>query len=420
MGSSSRLDDRMQAASPGVQVTRYNSTTPVRAPEGLRRRACSAFRDLHTHVSAQDYRGYEFDDMLASPLMRRLAGDSLFRQRVVIQIGERAPVNIRPFVFVPRLPSSKARGFFARGYLRYFATTEDLVWLDAARSCLDWVLDHASPGYKGLGWGNQFDFASRAGFFPKGLPTVVWTAHIASTLLEAHRITSDHRYRAAFLDAATFISESLGHQVDDAGICFNYSPGIPAPIHNSNLLAAATLAQAAAESGNTDWGDLASRAYAWSLASARRRGAWQYGVGPRYAWVDNFHTAYVIESLVTGHELLGDEVVPSSAIGESVAYWVDSFFLPDGTPRYYDDRTLPIDIQCAAQAIETAAVLSHRFPWLGPLADRVLSWTLGHMRKPNGAFGYQKRRWWRNDLESIHWGQATMLSALGAYCACRA
>jgi hypothetical protein len=37
------------------------------------------------------------------------------------------------------------------------------------------------------------------------------------------------------------------------------------------------------------------------------------------------------------------------------------------------------------------------------------------MQKKNGAFRYQIRRFWKNNLEAIHWGQSTMLAALGAY-----
>jgi hypothetical protein len=54
-------------------------------------------------------------------------------------------------------------------------------------------------------------------------------------------------------------------------------------------------------------------------------------------------------------------------------------------------------------------------PELGPLADRVLRWTLDNMQKRNGAFRFRKLRYGKINYESIHWGEATMLSALGAY-----
>jgi hypothetical protein len=32
-------------------------------------------------------------------------------------------------------------------------------------------------------------------------------------------------------------------------------------------------------------------------------------------------------------------------------YWKRSFFLLDGTPKYYNHKTLPINVQCSSQAI---------------------------------------------------------------------
>lgn len=382
-----------------------------RTPE----RALEAVNGLHENAVRSGYRGWEFDDVLAGRIPRALAGNSLLRQRVAIQVGERVPLNIRPLLRVPKLDSAKARGFFARGYLRLYAWSSDRRWLDAAVDCLDWLLEHPSAGYAGLAWGNEFDFASRAGFFPRHLPTVVWSAHIGETMALAASIMQDGRYAEAVQRVAHFIATDLGMSEDERGVVFNYSPGVPARIHNSNLLGAALLARAAYGVHAPQWRDLAVRSYRWSLSHLQPDGSWLYGVGARYRWCDSFHTAYVIESLLSGHELLG-EVVPWSVIERSVAYWTGRFFGADGKPRYYDNQTYPLDIQCAAQAIETLSRLSARFPECAALATRVVMWTLDHMRKPNGAFRYQIiRPGVRNELESIHWGQSTMLSALGTY-----
>jgi hypothetical protein len=378
-------------------------------------RALDAFLALHDNAIRAGYCGYEFDDLLASRIVRLLAGNSLIRQRVAVQVGERLPVNVRPLLGVPKLESTKARSFFAKGYLWLYASTSDRHWLGAATASLDWLLQHPSTGYHGLSWGNHFDFASRAGFFPKHLPTVVWSAHIAEAMALASSVIPNPRYRDAVERVADFIVMDLGMTEDAHGICLHYAPGVPAEIHNSNLLGAAILARASDHRNEPKWREIAIRSYQWSLHHWQSDGSWLYGVGPRYHWSDNFHTAYVIDSLLTGHNLLGEEEVPWSVIERSVTYWITNFFGSDGTPNYYNDRTYPLDIQCAAQAIETLSRLSDRFAACGPLASKTLTWTLDRMRKPNGAFRYQIHRRIRNNLESFHWGQATMLSALGAY-----
>jgi hypothetical protein len=380
-------------------------------------RARDSFLDLHGYVQRNEYRGYEFDDFLGSPILGAMSRGNLLWQRIFIQAGELLPINLRPLLGVRKLESAKARGFFAKGYLMYHVWDKDEKWLAHATECLDWLLKNPSKGFRGLSWGNAFDFASRGGFMPAGLPTVVWTSHIAEVFELAYRVTERQEYLAALQKIAEFIQFSLPRHEDAGGCCIGYTPraGEVSLIHNSNLLGAATLLRSWRCGGDDRTLEIARGAYRWSLAHMNPNGSWYYGVGERWRWIDNFHTAYNIECLLAGHELGGEEVVPWRAVELTVGFWLENFFLPDGAPKYYADRAHPFDIQCAAQAIETAVKLAHRFPEAGQVADKVLLWTLVNMQKSNGAFRYQKRRFWTNNLESIHWGQATMLSALGSY-----
>ena len=106
-------------------------------------------------------------------------------------------------------------------------------------------------------------------------------------------------------------------------------------------------------------------------------------------------------------------MVKQDVIDATYHFWVENFFLEDGTPGYYHNETYPIDIQCASQAIESLAKYSERDHNAIHLALKVADWTIEHMQKGNGAFLFRKGRIFNNGLESIHWGQSTMLSALG-------
>ena len=94
-------------------------------------------------------------------------------------------------------------------------------------------------------------------------------------------------------------------------------------------------------------------------------------------------------------------------------YWKDAFFLPDGCPKYYNDKTRPIDIQCCSQAIDTLVFFHDRDPESISLAHKVAYWTIEHMQDMSGYFYY--RRYSLNVVNktpTLHWGQATMLCAL--------
>jgi hypothetical protein len=93
-------------------------------------------------------------------------------------------------------------------------------------------------------------------------------------------------------------------------------------------------------------------------------------------------------------------------------YWKNTFFLADGTPRYYDYTTHPIDIQCCSQAIDTLVFFHSLDAGNLPLAVKIAQWTIEHMQDPSGYFYYRKYPWLVNRTPTLHWGQATMLCAL--------
>ena len=94
-------------------------------------------------------------------------------------------------------------------------------------------------------------------------------------------------------------------------------------------------------------------------------------------------------------------------------YWKRTFFLPDGTPRYYDHKTLPIDIQCCSQAIDTLVWFSDGDAESLSLALKIARWTIANMQDRSGYFYYRRYSpWLVNKTPTLHWGQATMFCAL--------
>jgi hypothetical protein len=52
-------------------------------------------------------------------------------------------------------------------------------------------------------------------------------------------------------------------------------------------------------------------------------------------------------------------------------YWKNTFYLLDRKPRYYSNKTLPPDIQCSSQAIDTLVIFHDIDPQSLPLAMKV-------------------------------------------------
>jgi hypothetical protein len=138
-----------------------------------------------------------------------------------------------------------------------------------------------------------------------------------------------------------------------------------------------------------------------------------YGANAVQGWVDNFHTAYVLLSLFRISSVIPElRSETFQAIKGGSAYWLDNFFLADGTPKYYDNAVYPIDIHSAAVAIAALAELSPVDERMLPMARKTADWTIENMRDDAGYFYYQVRERRTVKTPFMRWGQAWMAYAL--------
>ncbi|MEY4749944.1 MAG: hypothetical protein RIQ60_2158 [Pseudomonadota bacterium] len=374
----------------------------------------AAILHLDHWLQRHDCQAYDPFDGLNARWLRPLAAGRVGRQ--LLQQGVRhCPVNLRPWLGIRPAPSSKGHAFLARGWLRLFRACGDTSWRDKALASLDWLQANASPAWGGLSWGNHFDYQSRVFYLPRGTPTIVWVALIGQAFVDAWEVLGQRRHLDTARAACEFMLTGLERRPAARGLCLSYIPGAWACVHNANMLGAALLARVAAHTGECALMDVADAALDYTAAAQRPNGAWWYGEAAELHWVDSFHTGYVLDALTCHAQANGGEQRHPLALARGADHYVAHFFLPDGTPRYYDSRTWPIDIQCAAQAIDTLSLLAEvrHQPALHELAERVADWTIVHMQDPSGYFHYRRLPGGLvNRTPTLHWGQATMLHAL--------
>lgn len=382
------------------------------AASGVTDRIQNAILNVFQWVEANDYAGYDTFDGLSSPLLRPLTFNNKFLNISLQQGVRRFPLNLRPLLRIPKCRSTKAMGFFARGFIRLHETTGDSIWQDKAQFALQWLIDNTSPGYSGACWGNHFDYQSRTGYAPKGLPSVVWTSHIGHAFLDAY----DHFHESRFLNIAVSSCEHILHDLEQFpegdAICIGYFPGSPSKVHNASTLGASLLARTYSHTGNETYRATAEKAMQYTARCQRPDGSWYYGEANNLHWVDNFHTAYVLDCFKHYAQSTSDRQFDHT-VSKGYKYWKKTFFLADGTPRYYDLKTLPLDIQCYSQAIDTLVFFNDVDPHNVSLAGRVADLTIRNMQDQRGYFYYRRYSpGLVNKTPTLHWGQATMLCAL--------
>ncbi len=367
---------------------------------------------LFNWLEENGYRGYDTFDGLNATFLRPLTFETKLLRTVLQQGVRRFPLNTRPLLGIKKSRSTKGMGFLARGFLRLYQATGDPVWRDKAEFALQWLIANQSKGYSGACWGNHFDYQSRGFYLPKGVPTIVWTSLIGHAFLDGY----EHLKKEEYLQTAVSACEHILHDIDSypygEGVCISYVPGLDSKVHNANTLGASLLARTYFHTQNPGYRELAQKALQYTAQYQRQDGSWYYGEKANNHWIDNFHTGYVLDCFKHYYKSTRDERFQAT-LDKGYKYWKQTFFLPDGTPRYYSHKTLPIDIQCCSQAIDTLVFFSDYDPESVPLATKVALWTIEHMQHPTGYFYYRRYcRWLVNKTPTLHWGQATMLCAL--------
>lgn len=372
----------------------------------------SSILRLSRWLEANDYRGYDTFDGLSAVYLRPLTFGSPLLRTVLQQGVRRFPLNIRPVLGIRKDRSTKGMGFLARGFIRLHKESGAPEWAAKAKEALQWLIEHPSPGYKGMSWGNHFDYQSRAFFLPKGVPTVVWTSLIGHAFLDAYEHFQDKSYLDVAVNSCEHILTELTAFPDGEGVCIGYVPGKDSRVHNANTLGASLLIRTWAHTKNGDYRELAEKALQYTAGHQQADGAWYYGEKENLHWVDNFHTAYVLDCFLHYEQSTGDNRFHKTLLN-GYRYWKEMFFLSDGTPRYYNNKTLPLDIQCSSQAIDTLVFFRQVDPDATALALKVARWTIANMQDSSGYFYYRRySSWIVNKTPTLHWGQATMLSAL--------
>lgn len=364
---------------------------------------------LRHWIEANDYCAYDPGDGNLSYL-HLLTFNKLMLERILQQAVYRSPVNLRPLLGIKPATSSKGRGYFAWGYIKLYKLTGDAACAQRARGCLEWLIQNKSPFYPQYAWGNHFPFCTRAGKTPAFEPIVPWTALIGQAFIEALQTFGDRKYLTILTSIAEWLAQ-LPRERTGTGACISYVAFKQNSIHNSNMLAAAFLAQMGEITGNQQLLDAAHEAMIYSCTRQRPDGAWMYGEAEKYHWNDNFHTGYNLDCLKRCINATGRHEF-DAPLDRGFKFYIRTFFESDGRPKYYDDSTFPTDIQCVAQAIDTLTFFACHDPDSLPLGVKVANWAIDHMQDADGHFYYRDLGWVMAKTPMLHWGQATMFKAL--------
>ncbi len=328
-----------------------------------------------------------------------------------LQMVKRCGKNLRPLLKIEKGVNAKGIALFALAELSRFRTTQDEKHSQNAKSLLNILLKLKIQNSElKSSFGYNFDWQSRAFFAPQGTPTIVPTAFAAQAFIEAYEIFGVEEYLEISKQVCEFIVQDL-NRIDETAeeVSFSYTPLDKSVIFNASLLAGECLARVGVLTQNQSYLHLAEKTALYVIRRQAENGSWAYGSKLRHNWVDNFHTAYILLSLYRLQKLIPKlQNESANALKIGYKFWLENFFLSDGTPKYYDTKTYPIDIHSAAAAIVSLVELAEFDSTAIHRAEKILAWSCSNMRDEEGFFYYQKLENKIIKTPFIRWSQAWM------------
>lgn len=387
-----------------------------------------AVSTLLRYCRSQSWAGYDPYDALNSPLARSLLFKPRFAKTLFTQLVKRSPLNLRPLLGIEKGLNPKGVALSARAVMlladRKGSSLPSNIEAGPEFLNNDLIADFKflmsrlaslrSDDYAENCWGYNFDWQSRAFFAPRGTPNVVCTVAAAHAYVDWYERTGSESVLEMAVSSCRFLLNRINRTREAEGNCFSYTPMDHSRVHNVNLLAAELLARVFTKTGIAEFRDAAEQAARFTLARQRRDGSWWYGEADSQAWIDSFHTGFVLVSL---KNLIQDLNAGGwqSALDAGYQFYENRFFLADGTPGYYHDRLHPLDVHSAAQGIITFVEMTDLMPNAKAMASRVVRWALDKLRDPAGFFYFQRHRFYTIKIPYIRWAQAWMLYALSLY-----
>ena len=369
---------------------------------------------LLAYCQARQWAGFDPYDALNSRIFQAIPLlDQRIPRLILSQLLKRSVLDIRGLLLVPPAQNPKALGLFLMALIRLAKLR--VVDAEMQQGTIVESLELLrAPNSAHYCWGYSFPWQTRTLLVPRWAPNLVCTTFVAGALLDLYEQVGDPRFLEMAASSGRYILEELYWTEGSSVAGFAYPlPAMRNSVHNGNLLGAALFARIAKHTGDKVFIEPALRVARFSVTKQHADGSWNYGEQPTQRWIDNFHTGYNLCALhEMGTHLQTDEF--GQCVRRGFEFYRAHFFREDGAPRYFHDRTFPIDIHCVAQSILTLITLKQFDGGNVQLANSVLNWAMRHMWDEKGFFYYRILRVCTIRTSYMRWSQAWMLLAMSS------
>ncbi len=210
-----------------------------------------------------------------------------------------------------RFPIADAH--YAMGFCHLAAADSSGRWLARAVHSLEALVESRCPGETEYCWGYPFDWETCFGTWRTGTPLITSTPYGYEAFALAHELTGAPECLAIMASVARFADARIGSTVISPGVVAStYTPNDRRRVVNASAYRGFLLAAAGRQFTREDWLAKARTFLAFVLQSQHDDGSWYYAMDGRDAFIDNFHTCFVLKNLYKSWVILDDDVLLSA------------------------------------------------------------------------------------------------------------
>ena len=210
-----------------------------------------------------------------------------------------------------RFPIADAH--YAMAFLKLYSVEANEEWRQIGQSYLRALMEQRCPNYGDYSWGYPFDWVTCFGTFESGTPLITTIPYVYEAFAKGYEATGETEYLNMMRSAATFAFEHISETELSPGVSVcSYTPSDHRRVVNANAYRAFLLTTAGTTFKRNDWIQAATRNLAFVLSSQQPDGSWLYAMDGKDAFIDNFHTCFVLNNLYKAWKYLQDPDICSA------------------------------------------------------------------------------------------------------------
>jgi hypothetical protein len=298
------------------------------------------------------------------------------------------------------------------------SSTESSRWLNKARELAEEILNYSVSGFSGKCWGYPFDWQNVNGLIPRNTPHITTTPYCFEAFLRLFDITKQDRYLEVARSIARFVFNDLKDTpTSQNAAASSYTPYDRGKVVNASAYRAYVLFEAAERFSLQAYADKAWSNLRFILQNQQPDGSWFYAIDShREAFIDNFHTCFVLKNLYKINAHLQDSDT-GRAIRSGFAYYRQMLFTHNKLPKSFAIaprlEIVKLEMYNIAEAITLGALIHEEFPEALTLASSLAKKVLDHYQHKAGYF--VTRVYWggiKHTMPFLRWPQAQLFYAV--------